>query len=182
MRIFTNHLDLHTATIHLEKSSRSGNQSITNRVHIDAPAGIIDIEGERDFVEGLLSRLYPLIEQIGFGSAPSSDGESQVVENHASSSNMETSTEDQQKPKIKRRRGSTPPKGQSCADRILALKADNFFKQHRVGSDIVAGLKEKGWTHKSNQIAAAAGKLFERGLLQRTKEGNGSFRYYWDRD
>ncbi|WP_149587440.1 hypothetical protein [Tabrizicola flagellatus] len=43
---------------------------LTNRVHIDAPAGVIEIEGEKDFVEGLLGRLFPLIEEAGFGSRP----------------------------------------------------------------------------------------------------------------
>mgnify|MGYP001105887769 CR=1 FL=1 len=34
---------------------------MTNRIHIDAPAGIVDLEGEKEFVEGMLSKLFPLI-------------------------------------------------------------------------------------------------------------------------
>ncbi|WP_149587441.1 hypothetical protein [Tabrizicola flagellatus] len=86
------------------------------------------------------------------------------------------------KPKAKRKSFKPPPKGQSCADRILVLKADGFFKQHRGGVEIVEGLKVKGWTHKTNQVGAALTKLFEKGMIQRTKEGNGNWKYYWDRE
>jgi hypothetical protein len=155
---------------------------MTNRVHIDAPAGVIDIEGEKDFVEGLLVKLFPLIEEVGFGSRPQSPLTGQDTEGNSPAVPDAGAVEEAGKAKIKRRRGSTPPKGQSCGDRLLTLKADGFFKEHRGGSEIIAGLKAKGWTHKNNQIAAAAGNLFERGQLQRTKEGNGPFKYFWDRD
>ncbi|MCV3736372.1 hypothetical protein OCK02_09160 [Rhizobium sp. TRM96647] len=52
---------------------------MTNRVHIDAPAGVIEIEGEKDFVEGLLAKLFPLIEEVGFGSRPVQNEEVQSV-------------------------------------------------------------------------------------------------------
>jgi hypothetical protein len=156
---------------------------MTNRVHIDAPAGVIDIEGEKDFVEGLLAKVFPLIEEIGFGSHPPGKSSGQDAQDDSSTAaGTGTTVEDAEKSKIKRRRGATPPKGQSCGDRLLTLKADGFFKKHRVGADIVAGLKAKGWTHKSNQVAAAAGNLFGRGELQRTKDGSGPFNYFWDRD
>lgn len=155
---------------------------MTNRVHIDAPAGVIDIEGEKDFVEGLLAKLFPLIEEAGFGSQPQAQSNGQNAEDESSAAAETVPAEDPGKLKVKRRRGSSPPKGQSCGDRILTLKADGFFKEHRVGIDIVTGLKAKGWTHNSNQVAASAGSLFERGQLQRTKEGNGAFKYFWDRD
>lgn len=155
---------------------------MTNRVHIDAPSGIIDIEGEKDFVEGLLAKLFPLIEEAGFGSRPQGQSNGQDVEDDPPSVNEAGSAEDAVKVKAKRRKVSAPPKGQSCGDRIMTLKADGFFKEHRSGVDIVDGLKAKGWTHKTNQVAASTGVLFNRGMLQRTKEGNGPFKYYWDRD
>lgn len=156
---------------------------MTNRVHIDAPAGVIDIEGEKEFVEGLLSKLFPLIEEAGFGSRP-------IIPNSAENSNIEETIAagDEQaeesapsKPKIKRKR-SVAPKGHTCADRLLALKEDGFFKTKRSLGEIVAGLADKGFTHKNNQVAASGESLFKRGLLQRTKEGNGPFKYFWDRD
>lgn len=153
---------------------------MSNRVHIDAPAGVIEIEGDKGFVEDLLNKFFPLIEAVGFGSRPSITKEASAKLDPASG---ETETADEgSKTKIKRRRAGNPPKGQSCGDRILTLKSDGFFKEHRVGTDIVAGLRTKGWTHNSSQVAAAAGKLFERGQLQRTKEGADAFKYFWDRD
>ncbi|MDF7774046.1 hypothetical protein P1X14_02205 [Sphingomonas sp. AOB5] len=156
---------------------------MTNRVHIDAPAGVVEIEGEKDFVEGLLAKLFPLLEEAGFGSkrprgaAPPSDEEPD-----------DTGEEDGDevgagagKPKIKRKRGVTP-KGHSCADRMMTLKEEGFFKTQRGTGDIVGGLASKGFTHKSNQVAAAGESLFKRGMLQRTKDGNGPFKYFWDRD
>lgn len=154
---------------------------MTNRVHIDAPAGIIDIEGEKDFVEGLLARLFPLIEEAGLGSRPQQQPNGQDVDEDAGNTEAEPA-EEIGKPKITRRRGSTPPKGHSCADRMLVLKTDGFFKKQQGGADIVAGLKAKGWSHKNNQVAAAGESLFKRGLIQRTKEGNGPWLYYWDRE
>ena len=155
--------------------------NLTNRVHIDAPAGVIDIEGEKDFVEGLLAKLFPLIENAGFGSSPVNT----LLE---PSSEMEPAS-DQSAPvengKSKagtRKASKRTPAGHSCADRILTLKADGFFKEHRGSGDIVTGLKGKGWTHKSNLVGAALTQLFERGQIQRTKEGNGPWKYYWDRD
>ena len=40
---------------------------MTNRVHIDAPAGVVEIEGEKEFVEGLLAKLFPLLEEAALG-------------------------------------------------------------------------------------------------------------------
>lgn len=156
---------------------------MTNRVHIDAPAGVIEIEGEKDFVEGLLAKLFPLIEEVGFGSRPVQNEDFPSVQIETSSNLDETSEDNgsSTKSKVKRKR-SVAPKGHTCADRILALKEEGFFKTKRGASDIVIGLAQKGFTHKSNQVAAAGESLFKRGLLQRTKDGSGPFKYYWDRD
>ncbi|UIJ43872.1 hypothetical protein LZK98_12300 [Sphingomonas cannabina] len=156
---------------------------MTNRVHIDAPAGVVEIEGEKDFVEGLLAKLFPLLEEAGFGSSPPKNSDVQPPGEAAAGPDEEIPEENggSGKSKTKRKR-SVAPKGHSCADRILALKEEGFFKTKRGGSDIVAGLAEKGFTHKSNQVAAAGESLFTRGLLQRTKEGSGPFKYFWDRD
>jgi hypothetical protein len=155
---------------------------MTNRVHIDAPAGVVEIEGEKDFVEGLLAKLFPLLEEAGFGSRPPSKvtpmqpvDDSQEVDEDAAEESSGA------KPKAKRKR-NVAPKGHSCADRILAMKAEGFFKQKRGTGEIVSGLASKGFTHKTNQVAAAGESLFKRSLLQRTKDGNGPFQYYWDRD
>ena len=152
---------------------------MTNRVHIDAPAGVIDIEGEKDFVEGLLAKLFPLIEEAGFGSRPAGVEAEPFAEPEAVTD--EAMPAESGKARAKKRRTSAPPKGQSCAARITVLKQEGFFKDHRSVADIVAGLAAKGWTHKSNQVGAALTQMFERGDIQRTKEGNGAWKYYWDR-
>jgi len=154
-----------------------------NRVHIDAPAGVIDIEGEKDFVEGLLSKLFPLLEEAGFGSKPQSqenwqNGESEVAA--IADSPADESGKSATAPKLKRKR-VVPPKGHSCADRIQGLKDEGFFKTKKSTSEIVSGLAANGFTHKSNQVAAATESLFKRNLLQRTKDGSGPFMYFWDR-
>lgn len=155
---------------------------MTNRVHIDAPAGVIEIEGEKEFVQSLLDKLFPLLEDAKFGSRPQQSRDHQSVE-IAEEMEDGLSEEDSKsdKSKVKRKRISTP-KGHSCADRIMSLKDDGFFKTHRGNSEIIKGLAANGFTHKANQVAAAGESLFKRGLLQRTKDGNGPFKYYWDRD
>jgi hypothetical protein len=155
---------------------------MTNRVHIDAPAGVIDIEGEKDFVEGLLAKLFPLIEEAGFGSRPQTETNNQSFEEIASTQEETPASDDQAKVRTRRRASKSPPKGQSCGDRIMALKADGFFKEHQGSTDIVAGLKGKGWTHSPGQVGASLTNLFNRGDIQRTKEGNGTWKYYWDRN
>lgn len=160
---------------------------MTNRIHIDAPTGVIEVEGEKDFVEAQLDKLLPLIQSCGFGTRPAveqkNNGESlpslTTNEEQANEEGIESAANGA--PKRSRRGKSRAPKGQSCADRILTLKSDGYFKKQRSPSDIVEALGEKGWTHKSNQVSAALVNMFERNDIQRTKSGRG-FLYFWDRD
>ena len=152
---------------------------MTNRVHIDAPAGVVEIEGEKDFVEGLLAKLFPLLEEAGFGSRPPNSAPAQASDEPGEAEDV--APEQTGKTKGKRRKVSAPPKGQSCAARITTLKDDDFFKTHRSTTDIIEGLKAKGWTHNANQVGAALTNMFTRGDIQRTKEGNGAWKYFWDR-
>lgn len=93
----------------------------------------------------------------------------------------ETVTEPEKEKSRTRKRVSLPPKGQSCRARITKLRDDKFFSEKRSPSDIVTGLAKKGWTHTVNQVGAALTPMFEKGEIQRTKEGNG-FKYFWDRE
>lgn len=153
---------------------------MTNRVHIDAPAGVVEIEGEKDFVEGLLAKLFPLLEEAGFGSRPPNGASVSEIEETVDTEDVVP--EQPEKSKAKKRTANKPPKGHSCADRIISLKNDKFFKDHRSAGDIVEGLKNKGWTHSANQVGAALTNMFGRQEIQRTKEGNGTWKYFWDRD
>jgi hypothetical protein len=158
--------------------------AVTNRVHIDAPAGVIEIEGEKEFVEGLLAKLFPLIEEAGFGSRPLAEEPAQAPVDEQSGSRANpaenrTPTDVAKKPP--RKAVKMPPAGQSCPARIQILKEEGFFREHRAPSDIVAKLREKGWTHNLNQVGAATSALFTKGVLQRTKVGKGPWLYFWDR-
>lgn len=156
---------------------------MTNRVHIDAPAGVIDLEGEKEFIEGLLAKLFPLIEEAGFGSRPQVNAAEPITVSESGTEDAKSSESSNAKGKTRTRRTTKrPPPGHSCGDRILTLKTDGFFKQKRNTSEIVQGLAEKGWTHNSSQVSAAAGDLFnKKGELQRTLEGKTPL-YFWDRD
>lgn len=155
---------------------------MSNRIHIDAPAGTVEIEGEKDFVEQMLAKLFPLIEATKFGSHPQS---SENAEPDAAAAAVTGGVPEKEHPEVSKKRGRKPvrqpPAGQSCPARIQVLKDEGFFKEHRAGADIVAGLNAKGWTHNLNQVGAATSALFNKGILQRTKEGNGPWLYYWDR-
>ena len=157
---------------------------MTNRVHIDAPAGVIDIEGEKDFVEGLLAKLFPLIEEAGFGSSPQAESDSQPAEDEKSDAGTtDQKSENGEAPKKRTRKAvKRPPAGQSCPARVQILKSEGFFKEHRSAADIVERLKSKGWTHNTSQVGAATSGLFTKGEIQRTKDGDGPWLYYWDRD
>lgn len=155
---------------------------MTNRLFIDAQTGVVELEGEKEFVKEHFEKLLPLIELCGFGKGadvPERDDNS----GGTPESTPEAST-DAPPASSKRTRRSVvrAPKGQSCRERILKLRADGFFKEKRTIGQIVEGLARKGWTHNSGQVAAAAGQsMFSRGEIRRTKTGN-AFEYFWDWD
>jgi hypothetical protein len=157
---------------------------ISVRVKIDVPAGLIELEGEKEFVSVYLDRLLPMVEAIGLGSKrPSGSG----IADNASDIKTEDGTPvengtTKQSFAKRRRVAKRPPAGASCRDRILTLKQDGFFKSHQSGSNIVGALAKKGWTHTLNQVGAALTTMFNNGEIQRTRadEGRG-FSYFWDR-
>lgn len=148
------------------------------RVKIDAPSGVVELDGDRDFVSAYLDKLLPLIQEAGLGrgaAAPERSAET-VEPTPADASNGGDTT------KKKRRVTKPAPAGQSCRDRINTLKSDDFFKERRTPTEIVTGLSKKGWTHNVNQVSAAISQMFEKGELQRTKNDNSAgFSYFWDR-
>ena len=131
------------------------------------------------FVEGMLAKLFPLIENAGFGSSPKSSEPDTAA--------YPESSEDSPQPEVTKAKSRArtlakkPPAGHSCAERIQSLKAEGFFAEKRSTAEIVSKLAEKRQTHNVSQVSAAAGNLVQRSLLQRIKDGN-SWLYYWDRD
>lgn len=149
-----------------------------NRVKIDAASGIFELEGEADFVQTQLDKLLPLVTAGGFVKKAV---QAEIMNGSITPPPQEDTSNGANTVRRAKRRSSTPPKGHSCADRMLALRQDGFFKEQKTPSQIVEGLGAKGWTHTSNQVSAAGGQMFKRGDIQRTKAGNG-FAYYWDRE
>jgi hypothetical protein len=153
------------------------------RVRIDAPSGLIELEGDREFVSDYLDKLLPLIETTGFGTSMGlENGGSDGAANPLQGEPTAPEATDAATAKKKRRVAKRPPAGASCRERILVLRGEGFFKDHRSVNDIVGGLAKKGWTHKANQVGAALSNMFSGGEIQRTKMSDGaSFAYYWDR-
>ena len=114
-----------------------------NRIMIDAPTGLIEIEGEKDFVEAQFDKILPLIEGCGFGQSvkPSEDDTSQASPNSKEVAPPVAS--DANGGKKTKRAIDRPPKGHSCADRILELRKDGFFKDQKTPAQIVEGLGKK---------------------------------------
>lgn len=161
---------------------------MTNRIHIDARTGVIEVEGEKDFVETQLDKLLPLIEACGFGTMPAATETANVSHRENPSSAPEPANNANGDGQAKgagarrqKRAMNKPPKGHSCADRIRALRDEGFFEEGKTPTQIVQGLKAKGFTHTTNQVSAAGANMHKRNDIQRTKTGNGPWQYYWDR-
>lgn len=159
---------------------------MTNRIHIDAPTGVIEVEGEKDFVEAQLDKLMPLITACGFGTRPvaaqAAEQNSETLDEGDASASENGKATPLNGAKKSKRSVNRPPKGHSCADRMMSLRSEGFFKERKTPADIVNGLKSKGFTHTSNQVGAAGTNMHKRGDIQRTKTGDGPWEYYWDRD
>lgn len=144
--------------------------------------GQVEVEYEGDFAflrQGLAPMVSDLIrlykENQDTVDAPNNGAEGSAE--RAVNSTPETPT------RKKRRAGGKPPEGTSCRARILELKKEKFFKDQRSPSEIIVGLRGKGWTYKSNQVGATLTIMFEKGEIQRTGGGpDGKFKYFWDRD
>src|SRR5690242_1264151 len=96
------------------------------KVRIDLNAGVVELEGDEAFVSAQLDKLLPVL-QISQRST-SNDREEDPPPAGASRADPTTDK--------KRRKGSVPPKGASCRSRILELKKDGFFSEHRSPNDI----------------------------------------------
>ncbi|MCR9088049.1 MAG: hypothetical protein NXH97_15045 [Rhodobacteraceae bacterium] len=153
-----------------------------NRIMIDAAAGVFELEGEAEFVSAQLDKLLPIVKTGGFPKPDNTKEEEETFEApQQTPQDVQSQAKTNGTKKSKRGTGTRPPKGHSCADRMMTLITDGFFKEQKTPAQIVEGLGAKGWTHTSNQVSAAGGQMFNRGAIQRTKAGNG-FAYYWDRE
>lgn len=153
-----------------------------NRICINAPAGIIEIEGDAEFIEHHFDRLMSLVESAPFGihlsrhqsagaTAFSDPGVSQQTA--SVSSKPEVMTQKQKRPSRKR-----PSKNQTVTARVVDLRKEGFFKTPRAINEVYDELQNKrGFNCARNQITAALKNLYDRGVLSRKKE-NKQFVYY----
>lgn len=130
-------------------------------------------------MEGLLAKLFPLVESAGFGSRPSMPDAGLSIDPDSNDISPSQIANGKAKPRT-RAVVRRPPSGQSCAARILSLRQEGYFQEKRTTPEIVEKLAEKRQTHNVSQVSAAAGTLVKKGALQRIRDASGSWLYFWD--
>jgi hypothetical protein len=124
----------------------------------DLQRGLIEIEGEEQFVEKVYNDLRAtLSHKVANYSALLPDPETAIAE---------PSTSDEPKKTRKRSKSSGP----SCASRIDALKSDKFFDQLRTAKEVTDKLRQKGTAYEGKRVAAALLNLTSSGKLRRIEE------------
>jgi len=124
----------------------------------DLQRGLIEIEGEEQFVEKVYTDLRAtLSHKVANYSAPLPEAESDIAE---------PSNSDEPKKTRKRSKSSGP----SCASRIDALKSDKFFDQLRTAKEVTDKLRQKGTAYEAKRVAAALLNLTSSGKLRRIEE------------
>jgi hypothetical protein len=133
------------------------------KFHVNLKEGVIDIEGEKDFVEQVYKDFKPeLLKFVGLpktGAVTAPDG-----------------AKPEDKPSPKAKPSGSKKNGPSCASRILAIKTEKFFEAPRALKEISDKLEEKGTIYNSNQVSAALTNLIKRTELRRVKK-DGSWVY-----
>lgn len=150
------------------------------RVKIDVPAGVIELEGEAQFVSDFFEKIAPFMDPGQFGASPATEDNATGEQDEGRSTGVGASGANAVSKPRKRRAQKRPPPGASCRERVITLRDEGFFKDRRTPSEIVSGLAKKGWTHNNSQVGASLSQMFNRGEIQRTNEGGG-FAYFWDR-
>ena len=64
---------------------------------------------------------------------------------------------------------------------MRGLRDEGFFSGQKGTTEIVEGLKKKGYVYKSNQVSAALTTMFNAGEIQRIGKDN-HFLYHYDLD
>ena len=128
------------------------------RLSVDLQNGLIEIEGELEFVERIYDEMRPFLLgrlEISPSAKPVKNG---------SGRNKDNPSKEQKSP---RRRKSAGP---SCASRIKELQDDGFFALPRVVGEVKEKLSEKGATYENKHVAAALTQLTQSSVLRRFKE------------
>ncbi len=133
---------------------------MNSKLHINASLGLIEVEGDASVVLKIYDDLRDLLRER-FGNAACIPPDAN--ESLAAASETANAASAAKRPRTVSKRN-----GPSCGERILNLQSA-FFKTPQSNGEIGEGLKEKGHTYQSNQIAAALTSLTKAGKLRRTK-------------
>jgi hypothetical protein len=137
----------------------------------------IQLEGERAFVEKYLDQYFTLIQTMSSVALNeiSNDGGDPIEQENGNLPETENSQEI--KAPIKRNRAKRLSGMPTCADRIRAIKGENYFSQLRTAEEILTYLKDnKGTAYDPNIIFASLSNFIKRGELRRIKE-DGKYKY-----
>lgn len=128
----------------------------------DLQRGVIEVEGQEEFVEKVYADLRTTLTD-------------KVATYRVSAAEPETTsaTPPASEEEAKKTRKRTKSSGPSCASRIEALKAEKFFEQLRTPKEIGNKLREKGTDYQGNRIAAALISMTTAGKLRRIQEEGG---------
>ena len=139
------------------------------KLHINLRLGIIEAEGEPNFVETVYNDFKDeALKRLA--SATLNPPEDEEVEDDEKPAATNGKNGAKQKTSL---RGKIKSSGPSCAARILELKTKKAFAKDGLTADAVrAKLKAEGHTYNSSHVGAALNSLHRRSELRRTdKDG-----------
>jgi hypothetical protein len=129
---------------------------MTAKLHINVQQGIIEVEGEPEFVEQIYKDYKAELQKLLVAAS------------------RDTAGEEEKPPAPRRTKSPKSPsrakKGTGCAERILALKGEHYFKTLRNSTEVREKLGEKGTTYAPNLVSASLNILIKRGELRRVKQ------------
>ncbi len=151
------------------------------KVIINTQAVSIELEGEDGFVRTYLDKLMPIIERSRATATELPKEKTKAVpssqELHALPVAVDQATETAPVAAAVSR-GSKRVAGNSCRDKIKALRGEGFFDDQRSISDVAKALRAKGYTHNLNQVGAALSTMHDRSEIQR-QSVDGRYKYSW---
>lgn len=154
------------------------------KVVINTQAVSIELEGEDGFVRTYLDKLMPIIERSRNVSAEPQAALAEAELPEAVPSSEEAHRTPPAAPRVADVAGPAAPRrtkrvaGNSCRDKIKALRGDGFFGERRSVSDVAKELRAKGYSHSLNQVGAALSTMHDRSEIER-QSVDGRFKYSW---
>jgi len=143
------------------------------KLHINLRQGVIEVDGEPDFVEKVYKDFKgEVLKRLASHEPDGGDDGDEIEADKSAGAKIKKGTSEK-KAAGKRATGKRAKGAQSCGVRILELKKKKAFAKDGLFADAVrAKLKEDGHTYGSNLVGATLTALYKRGELRRTdKDG-----------